>query len=81
MIDNFTIGDENSQEVGEDVSELTSVNVVNYELDKHTTAKQTDIDNCHTPNGIAGHLNHNGTKNAVSHDANDIMNVVAFFGS
>ena len=67
-----------NQEVGEDVSKVSSVNVVNYELDKHMTVKQTDAEDCHIPNSITGHLNHNGTKNAVSHDANDITKVVGF---
>ena len=78
LIDNLIARDENSLAVITDSSKVNSVDVMDCELDRRTTAKQTDNYDCHIPNGIAAHLNHTSAKNAVSCDANDITKVVGF---
>ena len=80
LINSLIVRDESNLPVDKDISKLYSVDVVNCELDKHITAKQTDDHDCHTPNGpIVGYLNHTSTQNAVSRDVNDVTKVVGFW--
>ena len=53
-------------------------NIVDYELDRRTTAQQLDSYNCHIPNGIAAHMQGMISKNAVGRDANESDKVVGF---